>query len=260
MDFSDVSAADLHALANALESRLRPPYSSIAIKRIVTGSQTDAIADLLRTLESSGFEPNQIKMLLDTILADRSSQPGVEQMIDLVTTGPEVEGIANRDTAVVVRNLFSKATETVLIAGYAVYQGKKVFQALAKRMNQIESLDVTMFLNLPNGSGVEQESLLVRKFVDRFRKTQWPKGCRFPNVYYDPRSVDSDPSKRASLHAKCIVVDSQEVFISSANFTDRAQHHNIEVGVQISSQSIANQLNQHFRSLARQQVLKMIIW
>jgi hypothetical protein len=44
-------------------------------------------------------------------------------MIDLVTTGPEPGGITNRDTSVVVRELFAHAKESVLVVGYAVYQG-----------------------------------------------------------------------------------------------------------------------------------------
>jgi hypothetical protein len=55
-------------------------------------------------------------------------------VIDLVTTGPEARTSAHRDTSVVVRELFVNAEHSVLIAGYAVYQGQRVFQALADRM------------------------------------------------------------------------------------------------------------------------------
>ena len=55
------------------------------------------------------------------------SRPPLEEVIRLVTTSPEALGAANRDTSVVVRELSHKAEESVLVAGYAVYQGQRVF-------------------------------------------------------------------------------------------------------------------------------------
>ena len=51
-------------------------------------------------------------------------------------------------------------------------------------------------------------------------------------MYYDRRALVPGPPY-ASLHAKCVVVDGAQTFISSANFTQRAQERNIEVGVLI---------------------------
>jgi phosphatidylserine/phosphatidylglycerophosphate/cardiolipin synthase-like enzyme len=70
-----------------------------------------------------------------------------------------------------------------------------------------------------------------------------------PDVYYDPRSLDVDLERRACLHAKCVVVDRQHVFVSSANFTEAAQERNIEVGVLVRSPRLAEQLTNHFDSL-----------
>jgi phosphatidylserine/phosphatidylglycerophosphate/cardiolipin synthase-like enzyme len=70
-----------------------------------------------------------------------------------------------------------------------------------------------------------------------------------PEIYYDPRSLAIDAPEQSALHAKCVVVDSENVFISSANFTEAAQQRNIEVGLSIRSQSLAEQLLQHFTLL-----------
>jgi len=85
----------------------------------------------------------------------------------------------------------------------------------------------------------------------------WP-GTRLPTVYYDPRSLELDHSNRASLHAKCIVVDNETAFVSSANFTEAAQLKNIEVGVIIKSPHFARHLSQHFDALAAEAVLKPV--
>jgi phosphatidylserine/phosphatidylglycerophosphate/cardiolipin synthase-like enzyme len=71
-----------------------------------------------------------------------------------------------------------------------------------------------------------------------------------PEVYYDPRSLETDGGQRSSLHAKCVVVDRSVAFISSANFTEAAQKRNIEIGVSIRSASFSERLDSHFDALA----------
>ena len=68
--------------------------------------------------------------------------------MDLVTTGPEARGVTGRDTSVVVRELFAHAERSVLVVGYAIYQGQQVFRALADRMQDLPQLQVRMFLDV----------------------------------------------------------------------------------------------------------------
>jgi phosphatidylserine/phosphatidylglycerophosphate/cardiolipin synthase-like enzyme len=148
----------------------------------------------------------------------------------------DVPGAVNRDTSVVIRDLFANAKQTVLVAGYAVYQGHKVFQALAERMLEIPSLSVRLFLDIQRPHGDRTSSAeLIRRFAARFRQSQWPRDCTLPEIYFDPRSLETEADKRASLHAKTVVVDSRYLFVSSANFTEAANLRNIEVGVAIDS-------------------------
>ncbi len=145
------------------------------------------------------------------------------------------------------RDLFANATKTVLVAGYAVYQGQKVFQALADRMMTIPTLQVRLFLDIQRPQGdTSAVSEIVRRFSAQFRASQWPNDRPLPQVFFDPRSLDTASTKRACLHAKVVVVDSQSVFISSANFTEAAQQRNVEVGILASSVSLANRLTEFF--------------
>jgi len=125
-----------------------------------------------------------------------------------------------------------------------------VFEALAKRMDEIPELDVEFFLNIPRPDLDSTKSeILVSKFVERFRTTQWPKGSRLPKVYYDPRSVADEGRIRSSLHAKCVIVDHRHVFISSANFTEAGQERNIEVGLHLNSEYLACKTSLHFKKM-----------
>ena len=53
-------------------------------------------------------------------------------------------------------------------------------------------------------------------FVEAFRTNQWPDQ-RLPELFYDPRSLLADPA-RASLHAKCVVMDKERALISLRKF------------------------------------------
>jgi len=89
------------------------------------------------------------------------------------------------------------------------------------------------------------------------RLQEWP-GERLPKIYYDPRSLAIDATQKASLHAKCIVIDNDVAFVSSANFTEAAQERNIEIGVSIQSRRIASELSRHFASLVANGLLKLL--
>ena len=249
--FSRLSDADLRELAAALKSRrVSAPYSELQVNHILSPKVAADVTASLEGLATVGFDEQQIAATLEMLLGDRSEGRKGELPIDLVTSGPEAPGIANRDTAVVVRELFAHAKKSVLVVGYAVYQGQSVFEALAHRMEQIPDLDVRFFLEIarPDKDTTSSE-ILVSRFAQRFRETQWPKSCRLPTVFYDPRSVDDEKPVRSSLHAKCVVVDAEQVFVSSANFTKAGQERNIEVGLKIRSAWLAQRLIRHFQLL-----------
>ena len=146
--------------------------------------------------------------------------------------------------------MFRRAERSVLISGYAVYEGRKVFRELAGRTQERPNLQIRMFLDIRRKAGdTSLDSEIVWRFVDHFRRADWPDGCPLPEIYYDPRSLASDPQERAVLHAKCVVVDDRELFVSSANFTEAAQERNIELGLLLRSSELASQVSNFFDSL-----------
>jgi phosphatidylserine/phosphatidylglycerophosphate/cardiolipin synthase-like enzyme len=249
--FTNLSSKDLQSLIVGLRARrIAAPYSQLQLSRILPPSLIETAAAGLAKFESLSFTSDQIAVVLELLEKDRSARRSTEAQIDLVTSGPEAPGITNRDTSVVVRELFAHAKKSVLVVGYAVYQGQHVFEALAQRMEEIPNLDVRLFLNIarPDRDTTASE-ILISRFTQRFKDSQWPTGCRLPEVYYDPRSVADNEPVRSSLHAKCVVVDEERVFVSSANFTEAGQQRNIEVGLNIQSEWLAKKLVRHFRQL-----------
>jgi len=258
MDFvTQLSVSELVALTEALRSsRLRPPFTDLSVRTLVTTQNAAAVADGLESLRRAGANLEIMGMMLSAVAADRRPRTLVNDAVDLVTTGPEASGVTNRDTSVVVPELFANAQNSVLVVGYAVYQGHRVFSALADRMSERPGLRVRMFLDVQRPSGdTSMASEVVRRFAQRFVTTQWPPDRPLPKVYYYPPSLDTDPAKRAALHAKCVVVDEQVSFVSSANFTEAAQQKNIEVGLLVRSALIAERLTRHFNSLVEEGIV-----
>jgi PLD-like domain len=257
--FERLGGDDLRSLALALRTgRLSPPYGVAATRRFIPGPEAEDVATTLQGLAGEGFLPGQLARMLDLLAADRASRPHPGDMIELVWTGPEAGGVANRDTGVVVRELFGEAKTTVMIAGYRIYQGHAVFRTLAEHMDRDTHLKVRMYLDVHREAGDSSaEATILARFAGWFADQVWP-GRRLPEVYYDPRSLHSEPGQRSSLHAKCVVIDSERSLVSSANFTEAAQLRNLEVGVLIRSRDFAGRLAHHFESLATMGLLRPI--
>src|SRR5690606_19762623 len=104
-------------------------------------------------LADKGFSAAQLALLIDVLVRDRASRHSRDERIELVTTGPESYAVMNRDTGVVVRDLFAGAEQSVLVVGYAVFQGRAVFEALADRMRDCPELFVRLFLDVRRNPG-----------------------------------------------------------------------------------------------------------
>ncbi|QDT62492.1 hypothetical protein SV7mr_50400 [Stieleria bergensis] len=243
--------SDLKSLIDGLEARrVTLPTNSLQISRLISTGLVDRVVDAINSQHSLGFKSEHLVATLELIRADRNHRKSREVELELVTSGPEAAGITNRETAVVVREMFAHARESVLVVGYAVFQGQQVFEALANRMESNPDLDVRFFLNIARPDRDRNKSdILVSRFIQRFKSKKWPSGCCLPEIYFDPRSVADDAPVRSSLHAKCVVVDREQVFVSSANFTEAGQQRNIEVGLRIEQHALAEKLTMHFERM-----------
>lgn len=169
--------------------------------------------------------------LLRAVAAERKLREKTSDRVELVWTGPEVPGSRSRETAIVARELFAKASRTVLVSSYAVFLGKEVFEPLAKRMEEVPDLRVLLFLNVPAPGGTDLDpDAVARDYYREFLKRNWP-AARPPELYFDPRSLAAKADERGVIHAKCIVIDGLTALVTSANFTEAAHARNIEAGV-----------------------------
>lgn len=252
----------LTALATALETeRFNFPIYPFALTTYVPEQLAGAIAAELNQLRQQGMSPKHMAYMLKLLAQERAIAHQKQEQVDLVWTGPEVFGTESRDTAVVVRELFSSARHSVLISSFAIDQGIKgyeLFRPLAERMDSNPQLSVRMFLNVKRTYNDKTPSTsLLRQFSETFRKHVWP-GQRLPEVFHDVRSLEFSSTSNACLHAKCVVVDEERVFVTSANFTEAAHIRNIEAGVLISNQVTARAIRSQFEMLVSQKIFQKV--
>ncbi len=246
-----LSASDLTALKEALRTgRLPAPFLPSLVERIVPGAVSGDVSAALKGMAAAGANRQGLVAAVELLASARTQQPAIDEVIELVTTGPEAGTVTNRDTQVVVQELFRNAKHSVLVAGYELYQAAPVFRTLADRMAEQTRPSVRMFLNVKRPLGdTSTNSELIAAFAHRFRTQHWPADRALPEIYFDPRSLAIDAKQRAVLHAKCVVVDGRTAFVSSANFTAAAQERNIEVGVLVRSASVAERLIDFFAAM-----------
>jgi phosphatidylserine/phosphatidylglycerophosphate/cardiolipin synthase-like enzyme len=242
-------------LAPALESGLLAmPYSAVSL-RSVLGVQEggEDVAGALLELARMGISGPAAAAWLRTVDEAISRAP----RLDLVWSGPEVPGLHARDTRRVYEELLSSAERSVWASTYAFFDGPKAFEVLARRMDARSELRVTLLLNIQRRRGdTTAAEQLVRRFADRFWKTDWPGSSR-PSVYYDPRALEAE-GPAGVLHAKALVVDDEAVFVTSANLTEAALDRNIEIGLLVRDRALALTVSSHFRGLIDRGLLGLL--
>lgn len=240
-------ARTLAELAQALRTGRLTGTATAFVVRYAMPTVGEAAAVELSSLLASGLQLQHAALLLDALAAERKPHADTTAL-ELVTSGPDITG-ATRDTGVVLRELFAEVEYRVLVVGFAVHQGREIFAALSDRMRQRGDLAVRLCLDIRRAPGdTTRSDALLQRFAERFVRQEWP-GPRLPDLFYDPRGLTQGESLRASLHAKCVVIDGVKAFIGSANLTEAAQLRNIEIGLVVTGALIADAVERHFEAL-----------
>jgi hypothetical protein len=245
----NLSFAALRALAASLrDGPLAVGLSRHTLAQIV-GGQADAVHGNLEGLQKQGMTPAHLALMLEAMAQTRERAGDPQILFELVLSGPEVPGVPTADTAATLQTLIETAQTEILLVGYAVHNGKRLFKRLAERMDSCPALRVVFCLDIarkPTDTSLASE--IVRRFAHDFVTNHWP-GTRRPEVFYDPRALAETWEDRASLHAKSVIVDRRTAIVTSANFTEAAQRKNIEAGVLIRYEPFVTRLADYFEAL-----------
>jgi hypothetical protein len=226
-----------HAFA---AQRLRAPLTRADLSSFGICEQLDAVVSALE-----GHSRLACVTILDAVLAERAHLD--RPFPELVWTGPEGMRAVARDTAVVLRELFESARSHVVLAGYSFWNAREVIGPLHEVM-QGKGVQATFFVDVPQAKTAVPCEPYAESCFARFLEQSWPFGPPYPRLFCDRRALVPGPPW-CSIHSKCVVVDGERAFVSSANFTARGQERNIEVGVLLHDAAFASQLERQWMSL-----------
>lgn len=233
---------------------VEPPFSEAALVASLgeEGGRRE-IGDALRDLHDHGVASSGIVAILKAVEEATAIPTGP----DLVWSGPEIPGLHARDTRRVYEELLGGAKESIWASTYAFFDGPRAFRILANRMEEVPDLEVVLLLNVQRKYGDSTDTAdLVNGFAKRLWTKEWP-GERRPQVFYDPRSMDSD-GPGGVLHAKAVITDREAVFVTSANLTEAAFDRNIELGLLTRDRVLAESLTRHFQVLIERKLLRAL--
>lgn len=147
---------------------------------------------------------------------------------ELVWTG-RGEGIASvRSTLPVVLEMLDHAGRDVMVVAYSVWLGFPQARAVLERLAALSSsgVDVTFILDAGYRDGHS-----IREV-----REAWPPGRRPPTIWSWRYPADDV----AKLHAKVLVVDADDVLVTSANLTGHGLTENLEVGLRVRGKPAAD--------------------
>lgn len=206
-----------------------------------------------------GWSPALLSEALTGMAATAERRPNLDELVELVVTNPLDSESPARDTRAVMLSLFEQAESDLMIVGYALHKSNSLLQPLAGKMRDHPELTVRLFLDLHKPPEWSKERLddCIGRFSVEFREKYWPWEP-VPEVWLDTRKWHEPGNEGHSLHAKCIIADRSQAFITSANLTEAAQYRNIETGVLIRDATIARRLADFFEEVCNTEFVCLI--
>ena len=190
-------------------------------------------AEVAAALEAAAFQERRLRDL---------------STVELVWTGPSMPGAGLRSTEQVILDLIRSARQSIWVVTFAAYKVGALVTALRDAVTR--GVRVAFVLEDKDESGGKLSLSALPAFtgggLDAATIYGWPLEQRQRNERGD----------HGALHAKCVLVDSQRLFVSSANMTEFALTLNIELGVLLNGGDAPQQVERNLTELIRTGVLR----
>lgn len=245
----EMPAANVEALACAV---LSGPVTKAQVVQGIPHLHYRSLAagflDLWQT-QAREVSPDAVALALRTaVCAEKVHRE--QQTVELVWTGPPVEGQPFRRTEQVILQVLDTAQERITLVSYAVYRIPHICASLVRAARR--GVRISVIVETPDKLEGENEFSMLRALGDDVAACStvyyWPK---------DQRGRD-DQGKHGILHVKCAVADGRWLFLSSANLTEYAFTINIELGVLVTGGSLPGQVQEHFERLIGNGILARV--
>ncbi|MEV6866424.1 DISARM system phospholipase D-like protein DrmC [Streptosporangium subroseum] len=160
---------------------------------------------------------------------------------DIVVSGPHSDQVPVRLTSSVIIEVIRASRTSLLVVSFAAFGVAEVVRELVEASRRGVQVDLVLEETVEDGGALRGGFTATAPFEAlRPLATFWTWTDR-------PRTGGSVPA----LHAKVIAADEDVALLGSANLTDRALAHNLEVGVVLRDPDVVRRIVMHFRALMR---------
>ena len=233
-----VSVETGRAIVASLEVQSAGPAARKALRSQAPSEVQPLLAQLV---EQAGID--RTCAALAAAIGTRSNVEQERERVQIVWTGPATVAVpSHRTTVAVAHELIASAREHITLATYSAGNVDDFIAALDARRR--EGVDIRLLLETPRSDGGGPNCPKVFEgLLPYVNALEWPRPSRENHDW-------------TSMHVKVLIRDSDAVLVTSANMSESAMHHNMEVGVEIKGGLTAQRLRQHFDDLERLRVLR----
>lgn len=210
----------------------------------------DIATDFLNCWQSDGqyLSPQEVSLCLLTA-AQAEQIHCKSQSVELVWTGPDVEGVPSRRTEQAILQVLDSATQRITLVSYAVYRIPRICEALVRAAHR--GVRINVIVETPNKIEGQTEYDTIQALGAKVGAVS--------TVYYWPEEKRApEGGKQGILHVKCAVADGHYLFLSSANLTEYAFTVNMELGILVTGGPLPGQVEEQFDRLIAESVLQKI--
>jgi phosphatidylserine/phosphatidylglycerophosphate/cardiolipin synthase-like enzyme len=209
------------------------------------------VNDLIKHMVRSKVTPGEIGYAI-LAAAEMDDYHRHRQTLDLLWTGPETSIIPVRRNDQALLDVIEAAQETLYIVSFAIYNIEGIQAAIKRALDR--NVQVHMFMEFPQPDpdtdklGYNTVKAFGIDLALRCQMYEWVMEKRPFKLAWNNHQK-TEKKKYATLHAKLAVADKAQLFISSANLTEYAMLHKIEMGVLIKGGDEPGRVRKHLQSL-----------
>lgn len=179
---------------------------------------SDLISRIIHTSQLQERRPGDLAFAFRTALAVEARHREAPKL-ELIWSGPVFSPFSLRRTDETILQLIQQTNQRLTLVSFALYRVERLSQALNTAIER--GVTVRMFMEIDNAKSLSLKKLYGDVLTTAMHFYTWSTQQR----------MQSSQGKSGVLHAKAVIADSQQLFVSSANLTEYAMSLNIELGL-----------------------------
>lgn len=194
---------------------------------------SDLISRIIYTSQLQERRPGDLAFAFRTALAVEARHREAPKL-ELIWSGPVFSPFNLRRTDETILQLIQQANQKLTLVSFALYRVERLTQALKAAIER--GVTVRMFMEIDNTKSLSLKKLYGDVLTTTMHFYTWSTQQR----------VQSSQGKSGVLHAKAVIADSQQLFVSSANLTEYAMSLNIELGLLVQGGELPGRIDKIF--------------